>query len=234
MADCVILLASNSPRRKQLLTLTGLAFQVWPADIDETRMEGEVPWAYVLRLAQSKAQALLARLHTPSAPPGLEGGRRVSFILAADTIVVDGDDILGKPESPAEARRMLQQLRGHQHQVYTALAIISMADEQPLTDICVTQVPMRLYTDEEIDAYIASGDPMDKAGAYAIQHADFHPVENLAGCFASVMGLPLCHLVRSLRQIGLNPERDVPETCQQALNYDCPVSSRILAWDQAG
>ncbi len=232
MADRLIFLASNSPRRRQLLSLTGLAFQVWPADIDEARLAGEAPRAYVLRLAQSKARALQARLGTSSAPPGAASGRTVSFIIAADTIVVAGEDILGKPENPADARRMLRQLRGREHQVYTALAVISLASDKLLTDMCVTRVPMRRYTDGEIDDYVATGDPMDKAGAYAIQHVGFHPVESLAGCFASVMGLPLCHLARTLRQLDLDLAVDVPGACQADLHYDCPVSAQILAWKQ--
>ncbi len=91
---------------------------------------------------------------------------------------------------------------------------------------------MRPYTDQEIDAYIASGDPFDKAGAYAIQHAGFHPAENFSHCFANVMGLPLCHVTRSLRKLGIDPVNDVPHACQAYLNYECPVFESILKGDQ--
>jgi predicted house-cleaning NTP pyrophosphatase (Maf/HAM1 superfamily) len=93
---------------------------------------------------------------------------------------------------------------------------------------------MRSYAEAEIEAYVASGDPLDKAGAYAIQHAGFHPVEGLQGCFASVMGLPLCHLQRGLRTFGLAPAKDLPAGCQEHLNYVCPVSAAILAGGDAG
>ena len=87
---------------------------------------------------------------------------------------------------------------------------------------------MRFYADDEIEAYIATDDPLDKAGAYAIQHAGFHPVDDLRGCFANVMGLPLCHLVRVLKKMGLEPPPDVPQACQAGINYDCPVYEKIL------
>jgi MAF protein len=224
MVDPLIVLASNSPRRQQLLSLSGLKFQVRPANIDESRLKDEEPEAYVLRVSQAKARALAASPESYHA----------SFILAADTIVVDGAEILGKPADPVDASRMLRQLRNRSHQVYTALALIVLADGRLLSDLCVTQVPMRNYSDEEIEAYIASGDPMDKAGAYAIQHQGFHPVTSLRGCFASVMGLPLCHLVRTLRQVGITSMIDVPGACQAALSFDCPVSPQILRGERAG
>ena len=96
------------------------------------------------------------------------------------------------------------------------------------TELSVTDVPMRNYSDAEIEAYVQTGDSLDKAGAYAIQNADFHPVENFAGCYASVMGLPLCHLARSLRKTGLVPVTDVPSLCQTALAYDCSIYNAIL------
>ena len=124
---------------------------------------------------------------------------------------------------------MLKRLRGHTHQVYTGLALLRVSDgSQLLTDLSITDVPMRDYSDEEIDAYVQTGDPLDKAGAYAIQHPDFHPVENLEGCFASVMGLPLCRLTYLLGQFDISPEAAVGVRCQTELQYDCPVSSAIL------
>ena len=101
---------------------------------------------------------------------------------------------------------MLRRLRSRTHQVYTGIAVMPLSDGNLLTDLCVTDVPMRAYSDEEIDAYVATGDPLDKAGAYAIQHPDFHPVESMSGCYASVMGLPLCHLTRTLRNTRDSPQ----------------------------
>jgi len=216
----MLLLASNSPRRRQLLELGGWSFDVSPAKVDERPRFGEDPRAYVLRIAGSKALAC-ARPKTDV------------VILAADTTVVAGERILGKPADEHEAESMLLELRGRTHQVFTALAVLqpSGAEIQTtflLTDCCVTDVPMREYSANEMRAYIASGDPLDKAGAYAIQHPGFHPVEKLAGCYANVMGLPLCHLSRTLAKIGLGPKGDIAEACQLALEYDCPVYSQVL------
>jgi MAF protein len=208
------ILASNSPRRSELLGLFGLPFEVHPADISENRYVAEAPVAYVRRLACQKAQAMA------EAQPGL--------VIAADTIVVDGDALLGKPVDILDAWRMLQQLRGRTHQVYTGIAIIDTPSGRSYEDVCCTNVPMRAYSDAEIDAYIATGDPMDKAGAYGIQNPGFHPVENLRGCFASVMGFPLCHLMVGLRALGQEVSEEVPQRCQTLLGYACPVSASIL------
>jgi septum formation protein len=160
--------------------------------------------------------------------------RSGQVIVAADTAVVVDDSLLGKPQDVAAAVQMLRRLRGRSHQVYTGLAVVKMPDGDPLTDLCITDVPMRTYSDEEIDAYVASGDPLDKAGAYAIQHPAFHPVEKLAGCYASVMGLPLCHLVRTLHKLDVLPRSDVPARCQSALHYTCPISAAVLNGEQVG
>jgi predicted house-cleaning NTP pyrophosphatase (Maf/HAM1 superfamily) len=130
---------------------------------------------------------------------------------------------------------MLRRLRGRTHQVMTGLAVLLQgAPERMVTDLCVTDVPMRAYREAEIEAYVASRDPLDKAGAYAIQNPDFHPVEKLRGCYASVMGLPLCHVVRSLRRLGVEPPSDVPARCQDALAYRCPISAGVLRGEQLG
>lgn len=230
MDEHQIILASNSPRRQQLITLGGWKFRVWPANIDEGRFTGEAPDKYVFRVAEAKAGAVtkaVTALQEPGFPSNV-------LVLAADTTVADGDEILGKPDGPQDARRMLRQLRGKTHQVYTALVLISLIDGKLSKDLCVTQVPMRNYFNEEIDAYVDSSDPLDKAGAYAIQNPDFHPVDTLMGCYASVMGLPLCHLVRTLRQFDVFPQTDVPKACQAALSYDCPVFAAILRGEQVG
>jgi len=211
-----LVLASNSPRRKQLLALSGWEFTVIPADIDESPLAGEAPHEYVLRLAVGKMQQ--AANHSP----------KEALVLAADTTVADVKDILGKPADTGEAEAMLRRLRGRSHKVYTALAVFRTADRTLLTDLCVTDVPMRQYGDEELQAYIATGDPLDKAGAYAIQHPGFRPVLDLHGCYANVVGLPLCHLVRTLRKLENHPGVDVPQACQAALHYKCPVYEQVL------
>ena len=218
----VLVLASNSPRRRELLKLVGWPFENRPADVNESQRPGEAPTAYVLRLAESKARMCA------------KTARESDVILAADTAVVAGQAILGKPKDPAEAVMMLQNLRGHSHEVHTGLAVLRMSDRSLVTDLCVTEVPMRAYRDDEIEAYVATGDPLDKAGAYAIQHIGFHPVESLSGCYASVMGLPLCHLTRCLRSLGLAPKTDIAAHCQSALDYACPISSAVLRGEKVG
>jgi len=208
-----IILASNSPRRRELLSLTGWRYSVSPANIDESPREEEKPEAYVLRLAVEKAAACQTDL------PGL--------ILAADTIVVENDRLLGKPEDPADAIRMLQQLRGHTHNVMTAIALFDREANRVGQELCVTEVLMRGYTDEEVTAYVKSGDPLDKAGAYAIQHKGFHPVEDFHGCFASVMGLPLCHLRRLAARFDLTAASTLVEDCERVNHYVCPIYRQV-------
>ncbi len=197
-------------------------FSVSVSNVDESQKNGETPAEYVLRLAETKARAAI-----PKARPE-------HIIIGADTAVVDGSCILGKPKDMKEATLMLQSLRGHIHQVYTALAVLRMYDEHLVMDLCVTDVPMRTYSDEEIEAYILTGDPLDKAGAYAIQHPGFHPVENIKGCYASVMGLPLCHLIRALRKLDVIPQNNIPAECQSLLKYHCVVSPAILRGENIG
>jgi len=221
-------LASNSPRRRELLRLGGWKFRTRPAHVDESQQPGEAPGVYVLRLAESKARAC-ARSAQPE-----------EIILAADTAVIHGSAILGKPKDTAEAVQMLKDLRGRTHQVYTGLAMLWQLDGSMVTDLCITDVPMRAYRNDEIEAYVASGDPLDKSGAYAIQNASFHPVESMRGCYASVMGLPLCHLIRSLHKLDLAtgtyiaPGSDIAAACQSALGYACPISRAVLGGEMVG
>ena len=216
-ANPLLLLASNSPRRRQLLALGGWAFDVAVSNSDESLLPGEAPEAYVRRLAEVKARAVLER------------ARPEQIIIGSDTSVVIDGEILGKPADADEAHRMLRRLRGRTHQVYTGIAILRVADEVLLTDVCVTNVPMRAYSDEEVAAYVASGDPLDKAGAYGIQHPHFQPVAHMDGCYASVMGLPLCHLTVLLRRMNVTPQADLPGNCQATLKYQCPVFDSILS-----
>jgi septum formation protein len=222
MAFRSLLLASNSPRRRELVGLTGWAFRVQPSEIDETHPAGEAPDDYVRRLASGKARAAGSL-----AQPG-------ELILGADTTVADGPQVLGKPCDVNEAASMLRQLRGRVHIVYTAICLFDPHSGQLEETVCATRVPMRAYDDEEIERYVASDDPLDKAGAYAIQHVGFHPVTALAGCYASVMGLPLCHLQRAAARFGVHPVGDLPKACQAALHYICPVYSAILRGEDAG
>lgn len=218
----LLLLASGSPRRRELLELAGLPFELIPVAIDETPLPDEAAHPYTVRLSRQKAFAAAAASTVPA------------LILAADTTVADGDDILGKPADPDEARAMLERLRDRVHQVYTALTILDTVSGDYLSDSAVTDVPMRDYSDAEIAAYIATGDPFDKAGGYAIQHAGFRPVRLQSGCYANVVGLPLCHLLRLLRALGVQAHPDLPQRCQQHFAYPCDVSARILAREPSG
>ncbi len=216
----MLVLASNSPRRRQLLTLLGVPFTVQAVEVDETPQSGEKPLDYVQRLARSKA---------------LQAAQKVAasaFILAADTTVAMEEaagtwTIFGKPADAQEAEEMLLRLRGRTHFVFTGLALLRNADGSLWEDVCISEVPIRDFSTAEMRAYIASGDPFDKAGAYAIQHAAFHPVENFSGCFANVMGLPLCHLARLLAGAGISGEQNVALQCLQSLDYDCAVTDRL-------
>ncbi len=217
MEKNILFLASNSPRRKQLLALGKWNFNIVVSDVDESQLADETPKDYVLRLAQAKALAVVEKAHPEN------------IIIGSDTAVVDGNEILGKPKDEMDAVRMLKQLRGHTHQVFTGVAVYRVDSGHMLTELCVTDVSMRNYSDDEIQAYVKTGDPLDKAGAYAIQHPDFQPVESMSGCYASVMGLPMCHVLRTLKKLDVYAMADVPLGCQTLLNYQCPVSSAILS-----
>jgi septum formation protein len=215
----LLLLASNSPRRRQLLALGGWMFGLDISDVDETRLPAEAPADYVRRLAEAKARAVLLR------------AREEHIIIGADTAVVIDGDVLGKPADEQEARQMLTRLRGCTHQVFTGISVLRASDGNLWTEVVITDVPMRPYSDDEIERYIESGDPMDKAGAYGIQNPDFQPVASMAGCYASVMGLPLCSLSVLLRQAGVAPRADVARNCQATINYQCPVFQSFLRSD---
>jgi septum formation protein len=220
--NAILVLASGSPRRRQLLGLGNWAFTVIVSDVDESQQAGESPKDYVLRLAKEKALAVAGQTDPDR------------MVIAADTAVIDGTEILGKPKNKEDAERMLRQLCGRTHQVYTGLAILRVRDGRMITELCVTDVPMRSYSNKEVSDYVQTGDPMDKAGAYAIQHLRFQPVESMHGCYASVMGLPMCHVLRALQKFDVHPDVNVPDACQSLLNYECPVSRSILKGETAG
>jgi MAF protein len=167
------------------------------------------------RLASAKARAVQA-----------EHG----LVLAADTVVADGDQLLGKPEDLDSARLMLRQLRGKEHRVVTALVLTSGTSGEQHVELCDTQVPMRDYSEAELQAYLKSGRALDKAGGYGIQDEGFALVDMLMfqGCFANVMGLPLCHLLRAMHSMGYDAPEDVPVACQHFTGYTCPVFEEIL------
>ena len=226
-----IILASASPRRRELLTVLGVPFRVVVADIDEQPRPGEAPEALVERLARSKALTVDAR---EAAAPGGQGGQGAAerdrperdrperdrperIVLAADTVVVLDGAILNKPADAVEARTMLSALRGRPHRVLTGLAL-ARGGEVAWSSVAETVVTMRAYADDEVTAYIASGRPLDKAGAYGIQDADFRPVERIDGCYTNVVGLPLCEVRRALAgsQESRARSREGCELCEAA------------------
>ena len=245
------ILASSSPRRRELLGSLGIPFTIIKPDIDETQRPGEPPLEYVARLSREKAHAV-ASYESPVAseeiPPSESGdvgtqravsdgfGEEMKIVLAADTVVILGadtlgvdehGDILGKPLDADDARDMLRRLRGRVHQVCTAMTlrvgdvgarhVVPLPESSSMTRIATTHVTMRDYTDAEIDAYVATGDPFDKAGSYAIQHPVFKPVAKIDGCYTNVVGLPVCTLKNMLAEIGW-PEIQPVESC------DCPTN----------
>ena len=198
-----------------------IPFECIPADIDESFQRDELPLQHVKRLARQKAEKVY------------ECCGKTEIVLADDTIVIHNGTILGKPKDATQAEEMLLALCGKVHQVATAIHIISGVGEN-LTDLCVSNVEMRAYSTEEIKAYVASGDALDKAGAYAIQSQSFHPVPVLNGCFASVMGFPFCHIERNLRRIDGYNCVPVADICQKNLHYSCPIFTRVLDGEDIG
>lgn len=197
-----LILASSSPRRRALIASLGVDFTIIKPDIDESRHADESPVAYVRRLSQQKAEAVVRTLTATSGAAVLAAD--TSVILAADTTGIHDGEILGKPESAEEARAMLRRLRGRAHIVCTGFTVLSADDMRRHTDHVQTIVHMRDYSDDEIDAYIATGDPFDKAGSYAIQHTDFHPVARIEGDYNNVVGLPLSAVRAVLIDFGFN------------------------------
>ncbi len=222
MAHCKFWLASNSPRRREMLAWIDWDLEASSANIDESKHPKESAQEYVLRLAAEKADH-------PIPGAGLE-----DVVIAADTIVVLDEEILGKPSDEKEAYQMLSRLRAREHWVMTAIAVRFGSTGQVREDICRTRVQMRDYTDEEIKQYIASGNPMDKAGAYAIQNAAFHPVIDFNGCFASVMGMPLCHLERTLQKFSIYKPGSLAVICQNHLKYNCSIADCVMAGEDIG
>jgi MAF protein len=211
----VLILASNSPRRRQLLSLEGWAFHVIPARVDEKPLPDENPLEYVMRLAREKALDV-----GKIAPPD-------STVIAADTAVIAEGQILGKPDDAAHAASMLRALRGGRHQVITGLAVLEMDSMALQVDHITTTVVMRDYSQAEIQTYIATGDPLDKAGAYAIQHRSFNPVDHIEGCYANVVGLPRCILTALLDKCGIPPVRRITATCRPQQGGLCRIADLI-------
>ncbi len=192
----------------------GLPFETRPGTFIEPKQGNQTPQSYVLSLAAAKAD------HVPA--------RDGELILSSDTIVAFGDELLGKPADDAEARDTLKKLWGKPHTVFTALNVFDVSADKILQSVCKTTVFMREWTPVEEGAYIYKGSYRDKAGGYAIQDSEFHPVERIEGCYANVMGLPLCHLYRLFSQFGLSLATDLPAECQKHNAISCSFHPAIL------
>ena len=223
------ILASTSPRRRQFLEALGIPFTVIAPgqahggeEIDETPLPNETPANLVQRLSRVKAQAVVDHLKTLL--PQINQYTHIA-VIAADTVVVLDGVILGKPDTPNEATQMLQHLREKPHFVYSGLTVAQPAQTGKETATFVTRlhqskVWMRFYSNQEIEAYVAGGSPMDKAGAYGIQDNEFAPVARLDGCFAGVMGFPFGEFTAALQEINLSlPE--ISPVCKQLIGQGC-------------
>lgn len=185
-----LVLASASPRRAELLSSAGFAFDVVPAEVDETLRHGETPPEYALRVARAKGQEVARRPRANGHP-----------VLAADTVVVAGDRILGKPADEAEAREMLQLLSGAVHKVLTAVVLLHAGGER--SEVVATEVRFLPLSDAEIAWYLATGEPHGKAGAYAIQGRAARFIDWIDGSWSNVVGLPIATVYRILRAAGV-------------------------------
>jgi septum formation protein len=187
-----VVLASGSPRRRELLARAGVRFDVHVPDVPEERAAGETPEAFAIRLALAKAVAVARRLGP--APPRV--------VLAADTIVVEGDDVLGKPRDASEALAHLRRLVGRRHRVLTAVAVVESAGLAARHSLVESGVTLRAAGADELAAYVATGEPMDKAGAYAAQGEGRRFITRIEGSETNVIGLPLDESLALLRAVG--------------------------------
>ena len=189
-----LILASGSPRRAQLLGEMVRSFRILPSDVDEDRDEGETPGAYVVRISREKAESVADGLEPRT------GGR---WVLGGDTIVVLEEAVLGKPEDGDHARRMLEQLQDRRHEVITGICLLNRKQAVYCLEAVRTQVWMRRIEPEEMDAYIRTGEPFDKAGGYAIQGHGGRFIRKIEGSYSNVVGLPMERLRELFRMYGI-------------------------------
>ncbi len=190
-----LILASASPRRAQLLRQAGIPFRRVVSNVGEENSSASDPSQHVLELSQRKARDVARKV-------------KQGIVLGADTVVVIDGQILGKPKDSQEAKKMLSQLSGKTHRVFTGLTLVDAQTEHSLSQVVSTKVTMRQLSQAEIEQYVASGEPLDRAGAYAIQGRGATLAEQVEGCFYNVVGLPLARLVQMLEQMGFSPGRE--------------------------
>ena len=193
--DKRLILASASPRRDELLKTLAIPFEVVPSLVEETRVDGEGPSQAAIRLAELKAREVRGRY------PG-------RIVLAADTIVVLNGQMLGKPKDIGDAREMLSRLSGRLHVVITGFCLIDGSSDREIARAVATEVKMKRISAAELEGYLSSGEPLDKAGAYAIQGTGAFLVEAITGSYSNVVGLPLAEVCEALKQLGVYPFAD--------------------------
>jgi septum formation protein len=186
-----IVLASASPRRRELLAQVGISFQVVPSEADETLLADETPESHVVRLSCDKALEVARRPY-----------QRGRWFIGSDTVVVRDGVVLGKPADAAEAAGMLASLSGHSHRVISGYAVLDRQSGRMLSDAVTTWVFFKDLTSREIEGYIATGEPFDKAGAYAIQGIGAFMIPRIEGSYTNVVGLPLCAVISALEELG--------------------------------
>ena len=218
-----LVLASASPRRRDLMEALGLEFTVLPADVPEDPLPGESPQAMTERLSRDKALKVAASLASPS-PSGVG-----AFVIGADSTVVHLGESLGKPVDDDEARAMLRRLRGTTHHVCTGLTVADAATGRSLTVSMTSRITLREFTDGEIETSIASGTPRDKAGAYAVQDAEFRPASEWEGCYHNIVGLPTCLLLRLLEELGFQWPRGWTLLESARCGPGCPAIADVEA-----
>lgn len=208
-----LVLASSSPRRRDLLPYLELPFEVHPPQIEEKQKSGETPKEMVIRLAIEKASAIAEKLS-------------VGLVIGADSVVVFGHKVLGKPKTTTEAVQMLEMLRGGKHSVMTGVSVIDVVKGSTTFNVEESIVSMREYSRGELEKYAFSGVCMDKAGAYAIQDSTFSPVAQVNGCYTNAVGLPLCRLSEMLKKFGISVNSRINALdkqncffCKQARGY---------------
>ena len=195
------ILASASPRRRELLGSIGLDFEVLPSHVPEVRAEGEAPEEYVARLSRDKAAAI-AKEHP------------TRWVIAADTTVLLGEQLLEKPADAADAMRMLGTIAGKTHVVYTGVTLQNLEHRYHDTRVAESEVRMLPLSDREVEWYVATGEPLDKAGAYAVQGIGAMFIDSIHGSYTNVVGLPLATLFQMLRKAGIDPLSRNPEPVQ--------------------
>ena len=214
-----LILASQSPRRRELIKLINLPFRAISVDADEDSIQDDDLQANVQARAILKAESLQSQLADHS-----------ELIIGADTAVSLQNRLLNKPNSPSHAKEMLLALRGKQHEVHSGVVMLNILQQIRVAFVNTAVVTMRHYSNAEIDAYIQTGDPLDKAGGYAIQHPVFKPVSRLDGCYLSVMGFPVCQIILELQKMNIPVQFNAEKLKHVHETYQvCPQLTKLLS-----